>query len=163
MRLRVARQEDEVALAALLGASYAQLLAPDYDAKILARALPAMSSVQPLLLASGSYYVAEHDGAIAACGGWTREAPRTGEISDGVGHVRHFATHPCFTRRGAASLLLEHCIDEAARAGVNRLYAMSTRTAVKFYAAHGFVPIGAKSARFPGGIKFPGVEMRLDL
>jgi GNAT superfamily N-acetyltransferase len=105
--LRVAGPADAEAVTALLAASYPALLAAAYTADVLAATLPLMTKANPRLLASGTYYVAEADGgSLAGCGGWTAEMPGSGEVVPGVGHIRHFATHPQWTRRGVASAML---------------------------------------------------------
>ena len=112
--VRVANPGDDKSVSALLSASYPVLLAQDYDPDLLSAALPLMTNANPRLLASGTYYVAvTGDGSIIGCGGWTAEAPGGGESTPGVGHIRHFAVHPDWTRRGVGLALLNRCIEEA--------------------------------------------------
>lgn len=110
--IRTATPGDHDMLSDLLAAAYGELKG-SYDPHGLDAALPFMSRANPKLLASGTYYVAEIDGAGAGCGGWTREKPGSGEIAEGLGHIRHFATHPAYLRLGVARRLLEHCLAEA--------------------------------------------------
>lgn len=159
--IRAATPDDEAILSDLLSASYARL--KGYDPRGLANALPLMSTANPKLLASGTYYVAEIAARAAGCGGWTREKPGTGETSDGVGHIRHFATHPDFLRRGVAKRLLRHCIDEARQRGVHVLMSQSTLPAESFYASAGFRRLNAIDVEMAPGIVLPAIEMRLDL
>jgi hypothetical protein len=82
--IRIARPEDSNAVSALLAASYSSLLAARYDSDALGRALPFMTSANPILLASGTYYVAEREpGHLVGCGGWTTARPGSGEIIEG--------------------------------------------------------------------------------
>src|SRR5688572_8970402 len=98
--IRVARPDDLEPLSALIAVSYVTLDDGSYDSATIAAAMPTISRANPKLLASGTYLVAEIDGEAAGCGGWTREQPGTGEIADGIGYIRHFATHPGHRRRG---------------------------------------------------------------
>src|SRR5262245_19657546 len=124
--LRAARRDDAAAVSALLEASYRQLLAPDYDPRLLAVALPLMIRANPRLLASGTYDVAQAAGeAIVGCGGWTMEAAGGGESTPGVGHIRHFAIHPDWTRRGIGRALLDRCLEEARASGIETLECFS--------------------------------------
>jgi GNAT superfamily N-acetyltransferase len=157
---RTATPADQDLLSNLLAAAYGELAQGSYDSEALAAALPLMSLANPKLLASGSYYIAEIDGAAAGCGGWTREKPGSGEIVDGVGHIRHFATHPAHLRRGVARLLLEHCLAEARAAGMQVMMSQSTLLAEQFYAAAGFRTIGPIMVEMGPGVVLPAVEMR---
>jgi hypothetical protein len=67
----------------------------DSGIDLLGRALPFMTSANPILLASGTYYIAEREpGHLVGCGGWTAARPGSGEIIEAEAHIRHFATHP---------------------------------------------------------------------
>jgi GNAT superfamily N-acetyltransferase len=162
--LRVATPADAEAVTALLAASYPTLLAEAYAPDLLAATLPLMTKANPKLLASGTYYVAEVDGgSLAGCGGWTAEKPGSGEIAPGLGHIRHFATHPEWTRRGIASAMLVRCLEEAKVRGVTTMDAFATLSAEDFYRAHGFVPIGPIDVLMTPEIELPSVWMRREL
>jgi N-acetylglutamate synthase-like GNAT family acetyltransferase len=159
--IRAATLGDEAMLSDLLAASYAQLTG--YDPHGLANAMPLMRHANPKLLASGTYYIAEIGGVAAGCGGWSVEKPGSGDIIEGIGHIRHFGTHPAFLRRGVARRLLAHCIDEARRLGMRTLMSQSTLPAEAFYAAAGFQRLGVIDVEMAPGVVLPAVEMRLDL
>lgn len=101
--IRVATLEDTAGVTAVLTASYSSLLKEHYDAGLLARALPAMTKANPMLLQSGTYFVAEADGdGVIGCGGWTLERPGTTEIAAGQefrGHVTNRSHTPTATVR----------------------------------------------------------------
>jgi N-acetylglutamate synthase-like GNAT family acetyltransferase len=128
---------------------------------ILARALPLISRANPALLNSGRYFVA-HDGEnrIVGCGGWSLDRPGTGELEGGLAHVRHFATHPSWVRRGVAKALLLRCIRDADAHGARAIEAFSTLAAVDFYAALGFEVIQETKVELTPGLAFPSVRMR---
>jgi GNAT superfamily N-acetyltransferase len=162
--LRAAGPGDAEAVTALLEASYPALLAGGYAPDVLAATLPLMTKANPKLLASGTYYVAEVDGgSLAGCGGWTPEKPGSGEIVPGVGHIRHFATHPAWTRRGIASALLVRCVEEAKARGLATMEAFATLSAEDFYRAHGFLPIGPIDVPMTADVSLPSLWMRRGL
>jgi GNAT superfamily N-acetyltransferase len=161
--IRTATPEDQEMLSDLLAAAYGELGHGSYDSDALAAALPLMSRANPKLLASGSYYIAEIDGAAAGCGGWTMDKPGSGEITEGVGHIRHFATHPDHLRKGIARLLLEHCLTEARAVGIRVMRSQSTLPAEQFYTAAGFRRIGPITIEMGPGVVLPAVEMQRPL
>src|SRR6201987_6444029 len=137
--IRIATPKDSDAVSALLVASYSTLLAPCYNSDMLASALPHLTKANPTLLACGTYYVAEREsGNLVGCGGWTAAKPGSGEITEGEAHIRHFATHPEWPRRGIGSALLARCVIDARSAGVRKLHCFSTLNAEWFYRAAGF-------------------------
>ena len=162
--IRIATTSDACEVSDLLKTSYGELLAGHYEAALLARALPLISRANPALLNSGRYYVA-HDGEnrIVGCGGWSVDRPGTGELEGGLAHVRHFATHPSWLRRGVAKALLLRCIQDANAHGAEAIEAFSTLTAVDFYGALGFDVIQEKFLELKPGLPFPSILMRRPL
>lgn len=152
---------DAAAVSEVLAASYGELLPADYDAAVLARALPSMSKANPVLLGSGKYYVAETaDGRIIGAGGWSVERPGSTEAIDGLAHVRHFATEPRWIGRGVARAILTRCINDAEAAGARTMEAYSTLSAVNFYRASGFVTVATFEVNLAPGLNLPSVHMK---
>ena len=158
--IRIARPEDSDAVSALLLASYPTLLAASYESGALSRALPLMTRANPILLASGTYYIAEREpGGPVACGGWTAARPGSGEIIEGEAYIRHVATHPEWVGRGIGTSLLARCFSEARQLGIRKLHCFSTLNAERFYRASGFETVGPFDVRLGPGVTFPGVFM----
>jgi GNAT superfamily N-acetyltransferase len=164
LTIRLATPADLAEVDALLAYSYPKLLRADYAPSVLVLALPIISRARPELLASGSYFVAV-DGAgwMVGAGGWTRWAPDSGDVSPGIGHVRHVVTRAGEVRRGIGRALMGCAMDHAAAAGIRRLDCLSTRTAVPFYKAIGFRATGPVEVPLRPGIVFPAVRMQIDL
>lgn len=160
MRLRVATPEDSDAVASVLIPSYTQLMAPAYPPDLLARTLPAITRANPELLSSGRYYLAlSETGEPAGCGGWSSHPPgRRDEDSDRA-HIRHFATHPAWTRRGVGRLLYDRCAGDARAAGFTLFEAWASLNGESFYASLGFRPLGRIETHMPGGTLFPAIRM----
>lgn len=162
--IRPTTLEDKESIELILAASYGTLLEGFYDANILASAMPFMSTAQPALLNSGTYYIAECDGVAGACGGWTITVPGGKGIEDKeLAHIRHVATHPDHLRKGLARYIMKHCFAEAKAAGVLRLSCFSSLAAVPFYESVGFSKIKEKSVNFTPDIQFPMMEMGMVL
>lgn len=161
--IRVATPDDMEPLSVLIAASYATLGEAAYDREKLAAAMPLMSRANPALLASGTYFIAETNGEMAGCGGWTFEKPGGGERIDGVAHIRHFATHPAHHRKGVARLLLQRCLDEATRAGATMMKSQSTLPAEAFYALAGFRRVRPIDVEVSPGIVLPVIAMERSL
>ncbi len=130
-----------------------------------------MFGVDHGLIADGTYLVAEIDGALAGCGGWSdREAlygahgpaesggPRIHPAS-GPARIRAFFVDPPFARRGVGGAILEACEAAARRAGFTRATLSATLTGQRFYAAHGWTAMATGEADLPGGGSLAVVHM----
>ncbi|HYG49078.1 MAG TPA: GNAT family N-acetyltransferase [Allosphingosinicella sp.] len=160
MRLRVATPEDAAAVEAVLAPSYTQLMAAAYPPDLLARTLPAITRANPDLLSSGRYYLVEAaTGEPAGCGGWSPNPPGRKDEDPERAHIRHFATHPAWTRRGVGRLLYERCAADARASGFTVIEAWASLNGETFYAALGFRSLGPIETRMPGGVLFPAIRM----
>jgi len=157
---RIATLADERSVCAVLDASYSILMAPDYDPETLALALPLMCKANSTLLRSTTYYVAvTAEGDIIGCGGWTQERPGNGAIEPGLGHIRHFATHPDWTRCGVGRALMNVCDKTARTHGTTRFECYSSLSAKNFYTALGFSTRGPIDITLTPGCIFPSILM----
>ncbi len=175
--VRPPQNSDQTAIESLLRTSYENLLAKDYDSKLLEIALPRLCSTRPELLCSSTWYVAEHPetGAILGCGGWTPQSPMQ---NDGdTPHLRHFATHPDYTRQGIARALWERTwkdwcdyydstTEHHGRSDGHPprprpdMEVFSTLTAESFYASLGFQKIQDVIIPLSDDCPFPSILMR---
>lgn len=158
--IRLACADDTAAVTSVLEASYPPLMATAYDAELLRLATPIITRANPKLLASGTYHVAEADGAIIGCGGWTPERPGTAERQPGAGHVRHFATIPDRAGQGIGRMIYGRCEAQARAAGVTVVECYASLNAGCFYASLGFATVGLVTVPLGDGITFPSVLMR---
>jgi GNAT superfamily N-acetyltransferase len=160
--LRPTVEDDLEAVSRVLAASYNVLLTPDYPKETLAVIVPLISRAKIELVSSGTYYAAFEGARMIAVGGWTKTQPGTNALIEGLGHIRHVATDPVHLRKGAASLIMRYCLDEAKMAGMAQMECLSTRTAVPFYTQCGFQHVLEKEV-LVAGVPFASVEMRLVL
>ncbi len=123
---RIARPNDADAITVVLASAFPQ-----------SQAAPSMARANPALLASGTYFVhTTPTGQIVACGGWTPHPP--GQAEPGIGHIRHFATHPAWLRQGLAAAIYQACRQQALTAGIHTFHCLSSPQAEPFYASQGF-------------------------
>lgn len=127
------------------------------------------------LIADGTYFVAEEDGRLAGCGGWSRRRTLYGgdqtksgdepllDPATEAAKVRAFFVHPGFARRGVGSRLLEACAAAARAAGFRRLELAATLPGVPLYAARGFVERERLEVPMPDGRTLPIVRMDRDV
>jgi GNAT superfamily N-acetyltransferase len=159
--VRISTPADLAAIDALLARSYPVLLKPDYPPSVLVTALPLIARANPGLVASGRYYVAEDTaGTIVAAGGWSFSAPSGGGPRQGLVHIRHFVTDHRHQRRGFARSVMARILADAAAEGATEADCLATRTAVPFYQAMGFEPLGPVDVQLRPGIVFPSIQMR---
>ncbi|HET7690485.1 MAG TPA: GNAT family N-acetyltransferase [Nocardioidaceae bacterium] len=130
----------------------------------------AIMGIDNQLIKDGTYYVVEHDGVIAGCGGWSRRATLYGSDSTpgrdphlldptvDAARVRAMYTNPDFARQGVGRLILRLCEQAAAAEGFTRLELMGTMSGQPLYEAYGFVPI-EELEDDRGGTPVPLVKM----
>lgn len=149
--LRAATAAETPALEALIAASARALGRGYYTDAETEAAITHVFGVDSALVADGTYLVAEVDGALAGCGGWSarrtlfggdRFAARADDALDptvDAARIRAFFVAPAFARRGVGAAILRACETAAATAGFGRTELMATLPGVPFYAAYGYV------------------------
>ncbi|WP_420143385.1 GNAT family N-acetyltransferase [Sphingobium sp.] len=146
---RLAVAADEPALSALMTQAIEQLqstfLAPDQ-----VKASHAFMGLDSRLIADGTYFVIEDDGAIAGCGGWSRRATAYGgnhsagrndrmlDPATEAAKVRAMYTHPDHVRKGVGTLILSLCQAAAKAEGFAALELSGTMAGVPLYRSFGF-------------------------
>ena len=161
--LRVAGPGDADLVTNLLTQSYTELLRSAYPPSVLDLALPVVTTANPALLSSGTYYIASIDSVPMGCGGWTSARPGTGDSIEGLAHIRHFATIPDAIGKGIGRALFERCRQEAHLLGFQRLEILATLNAEGFYTALGCRGIHQTTVTLSCGVAFPSIVMLRDL
>lgn len=157
LRLRLATPADRDAITRVMKASARELGASFYDARQNAGFEQHVAIVDQQLVDDGTYFVAEAEGDIAACGGWSRRDKLfTGNDASAGGarllvppgepaRVRAMFVRPTFARRGLGRMILTACEEAAAREGFTRVELMATLPGVPLYRASGYVDQGPSS------------------
>lgn len=163
LTIRAAGEADRPVLEALIAECYATVYPGWYDNELLDDALPAMLKIDPKLIASGRYFVAEVGDQVAGCGGWSAGAPGKETSEQATGHIRHFATSTDHMGKGVGGAILDHCVKEAAHSGLAKLKCFSSLPAEGFYSRHGFSSINKVNVMLGETVYFPAVLMERQL
>lgn len=148
----------------MIDCSVRELQAGWYTPEQIEAAAQSVFGVDRQLIEDGTYYIAEVGGQMAGCGGWSRRGTLYGASDYGhsrndtmldpahePARIRAFFTHPKFARKGIGRAILEHCEEEARKAGFHRMEMAATLSGVPLYAAHGYETLEAFDVPLPGG------------
>ena len=173
--IRTARLDDRDTIQELIAASARGLSQTDYSNDQIEAAISDVFGVDTSLITDGTYFVAERDGKLIACGGWskrktlfggdqfaTRDATKLNPHSEPA-KIRAFFVHPDWARKGIAQAILSRCEVEARAAGFRSVELMATLPGVKFYRACGYEESEQFDYEMASGGTLPLVPMRKDL
>jgi GNAT superfamily N-acetyltransferase len=173
--LRLARLDEADAIDALMKASTRDLFPAYYDAVQTEASIEYIASVDTTLIADGTYFVAEADGELVACGGWSRRDKLYTGSGEGASdarlldpatepsRVRAMFVRPDWTRRGLGRRILEACEAAARAEGFRTLALMATLPGRPLYEAYGFRSTGDSVVRMPNGVEVACTAMELPL
>jgi len=171
MKIRLAVIDDVPELTALIAASVRILQAPDYTESQREAALASVYGVDTQLIADQTYFVAEVDGTVVACGGWSKRktlfgadhcAGREDSLLDPMvdaAKIRAFFVHPDWSRRGIGTRVLEACEWAAQAAGFQKFEMGATLTGVALYKARGYREVEQIGVPLANGESLPIVRM----
>ncbi len=171
---RPATTVDLPAIAALMersiGALQTAFLTPEQIA-----ASRASMGLDTQLIADGTYFVIEQDGALVGCGGWGKRATLYGgdhaavrddallDPATDAARIRAMYTDPAFARQGVGRDLLACCEAAARTAGFRRAEMMATMAGEPLYAACGYAVVSRVERMSATGIAVPGAVMAKQL
>ena len=173
--VRQATLDDREAITRLIADSARHLSREHYDDVQIEAAIASVFGVDSTLIEDGTYFVAEQDGTLIGCGGWSKRKTLYGgdQFSDRdtamidptsePSRIRAFFVHPEHARKGVARAILSVCEREAKAHGFRALELLSTLPGLKFYEANGYSPIGNFDLELANGVKIPFVPMRKQL
>ena len=167
--LRPATPADTGALTALIERS-GLALRDGYTTAQAAALVRHVFGVDSQLIADGTYYAVEDGDAIIACGGWSKRRTLFGgdrakagpdpllDPATDAARIRAFFVAPERARQGLGRRLMEHCTDEARRAGFRRMELVATLPGEPLYRASGFESVERFELDLPG-VRVPVVRM----
>ena len=174
-KIRKAHLDDRDAIQELIAASARGLSQADYSKPQIESAITDVFGVDTSLIADGTYFVAEHDGELVGCCGWSkrktlfggdqfakRDATELDPQTDPA-KIRAFFVHPQWARKGIAHAILTRCEAEARAAGFRSIELMATLPGVKFYLACGYDESERFDYEMLSGGTLPLVPMRKSL
>lgn len=148
--IRKAVPADCAAIEELVACSARALGAQDYSSSQIEGALRGAFGVDTELINDGTYFVAEADGMLVGCGGWSKRKTLFGGDKHAVrdsgeldpasepAKIRAFFVHPEWSRMGIGKNILAKCESEALMNGFLSLELMATLPGVRLYHACGF-------------------------
>lgn len=169
--LRLARFDDIPQLDALIPVSVHALQREAYSDAQREAAIGTVFGVDRQLIEDGTYFVAEMEGRIVACGGWSRRKSTCGsshgrtepdvlidpEID--APRIRAFFVHPDFARRGIGRSILVACEEALLAAGFRRAEISATLTGEPLYVSMGYVVTGRFDFPLGNGLPLPCVKL----
>lgn len=174
-QLRLATLDDRDAISALIIESARHLSRDDYTETQIDAAIRFVYGVDSDLIRDGTYFVIERDGALIACGGWSKRRTLFGGDQYGArdtgfldptteaAKIRAFFVHPDAARQRLGRAILEACENAAREAGFHTLQLMATLPGLKLYRACGFVGDERVEHITPHGIALTFVPMTKSL
>ena len=172
---RPATFEDIPVLNELIAASVRALSPGYYTPTQIESAIKYIFGVDTQLVTDQTYYVAEVDGQLAGCGGWSKRNTLYGgeqhkEIEDPLlnpakdaARIRAFFVHPDFARRGVGRYLIDVCEKAAKANGFTRIEMGATLPGVPLYAAVGYEAMERIDTPLPDGEMLGIVRMAKDI
>lgn len=169
--LRLANAADIPALQELIDASVRGLAADDYTAEQIDLALQTTFTVDSQLVQDGTYFVAERDGELFGCGGWSPRKTLCGgdhhavrenallDPSQDAAKIRAIFVHPRCARRGIGTLILNAAEEGARAAGFRRLEMGATLTGAPLYLLKGYRVVERIEVPLKDGVSLPVVRM----
>ena len=173
--IRLATLEDRSRIQQLIVESARGLSREHYSDVQIEAALATIFGVDTSLIEDATYFVAESEGALVGCGGWSKRRTLYGgdqattrdtsylDPAVDAARIRAFFVHPDHARKGIAQALLAKCEGEAAANGFRAVELLSTLPGIKFYKACGYSEQGNLELELTDRVKLEFVPMRKQL
>ncbi|NHB77518.1 GNAT family N-acetyltransferase [Rhodobacter calidifons] len=153
---------DAPALRALHRVAFAGLAGAHYTADQIEGFFTEVETVDPDLVADGTYWLIELGGLPVASGGWTMRPPGYAPAAQAPGTATILAvfTDPGHARRGLARRIMDRIEADAVVLGqADRIDLCATLSGLPLYLALGYRPVEARSLKLASGAYFPAIAM----
>jgi GNAT superfamily N-acetyltransferase len=174
--IRCASLHQVSALEELITLSVHSLQSVHYSADQMNAALGPVFGVDRQLINDGTYFVAQQDGQIVGCGGWSKRKSLFGgdanhtfndetflDASRDAARVRAFFVHPSHARRGIGRAILIACENAIVDNGFSVAELVATLTGEALYLSCGYSEVERYCLPLTGGLRLPVVRMRKQL
>jgi N-acetylglutamate synthase-like GNAT family acetyltransferase len=170
--LRVAVMDDVPALKELILHSARELSKGYYTHQQIESAITYIFGVDTQLISDRTYYVAEAEGQIVGCGGWSKRKTMFGgdqmkaaqdpmlDPTADAGRIRAFFTHPAWARKGIGRRIIQACEDAARADRFTRLELVATLPGEPLYTAMGYEVTEHMDIPMPDGTTLPAAHMK---
>src|SRR5215216_2663870 len=167
--------DDREEIKQLIAESARHLSREHYDDTQIETAISTVFGVDTDLIEDGTYFVAEREGMLVGCGGWSKRKTLFGgdqyssrdagylDPASEPAKIRAFFIHPEHARKGIARAILSRCEDEARAEGFRALELMATLPGIEFYKSCGFAPAATFDLELVHGVKLELMPMRKEL
>jgi len=169
---RLATRQDIPQLNELIALSVRGLSIEYYNPNQIESAIKYIFGIDTQLIIDGTYYIAEKDGVLVGCGGWSKrntlyggdqhkdvEDPLLNPATDAA-RIRAFFVHPDYARQGIGRLIMNVCEDAAKSNGFTTFELGATLPGVPLYEVMGYKAIGRIDAPLADGEVLGVVKMR---
>lgn len=175
IKIRCATIDDVAAIEDLIERSVRGLQAGDYSADQMTGALGSVFGVDTQLIRDQTYFIAERNGRMVGCGGWSRRqtlfgsdavaAKNDAALQPGIdaARIRAFFVEPACARQGIGTAIMQACQQAATDFGFTKLELVATLTGEALYQKHGFVAYERFATPLNNGLVLPVVRMRKSL
>ena len=180
IRIRLATTKDIPSLTHLIADSVRQLSVKYYSSVQIESALRNVFGVDTQLILDQTYFVAEAEGQIVGCGGWSKRNTLFGgdQVKDPTklrdadallvpgrdpARLRAFYVHPHWSRKGIGRQITQACESAALQAGFTRAELIATLPGQPLYAANGYEVVCPFQIPLPGDLSLPAFRMAKDL
>jgi N-acetylglutamate synthase-like GNAT family acetyltransferase len=165
LKIRNALPEELEPLLALQQRSLRELGALAYPPDTLEGALAQMGTMDPRMIADGTYLVAELNGTVVGCAGWTQRPLNFGRLlrehlpalpvaCGRAGQLRSLYVAPEVARCGIGRALLGKVERQMAEHGIETAELVTALCGEMFFRAHGYVALSAHVVQLAGGMEF---------
>jgi len=169
---RPATLTDIPQLQQLIALSVSNLSIGYYTPQQIESSIKHIFGIDTQLIIDGTYYIAEMDGVIVGCGGWSKrntlyggdqhkaiEDPLLDPKTDAA-RIRAFFVHPGYARRGIGTHLMNVCENAARENGFTSFELGATLPGVPLYKTMGYTELERIDALLKDGELLGIVKMR---
>lgn len=173
--IRKAQVGEREAIETLIAESARGLSRADYSERQIEAAIVTVFGADTTLIIDGTYFVADRNGELIGCGGWSKRKTLFGgdqfasrdssqlDPQTEPAKIRAFFIHPKWSRKGIARAILARCESEARAHGFHSLELMATLPGVKLYQACGYEGSQTIDYEMCAGLTLGLVPMRKNL
>ena len=173
--IRMATMEDIPALQGLIPESARGLSQGYYTSQQIESAIKYIFGVDTQLIADKTYYIAEAEGQVVGCGGWSKRKTLYGgdqmkaeqdpllNPKEDAGRIRAFFIHPNWARKGIGRHIIEACEEAAKADGFTRMELGATLPGEPLYAALGYEVTDRFDIAMGDGTTLPCAHMKKQL
>jgi predicted N-acetyltransferase YhbS len=175
-QIRLATEADIAALHVLIPESVRALSAHYYTPQQIESALIYIFGVDTQLIVDRTYLVAETNGRIVGCGGWSKrktlfggDQSKTGQVDSlldprrEAARIRAFFVHPDWSRQGIGRQIIVACEAAARQAGFKTMELVATLPGEPLYAALSYTVSERIAIPMPDGVALPAAKMAKSL